>query len=157
MLGAPNICRPAVLSLDEPKCKDVGGLACLGGLTTTPIFGQPGQVQVPAQTEKSEEEAPEKLASSQAVNIPVSDEQEPSQGKQSQAVGAYSGKTNSAGAFIAGFILIIGLVAVIVFIANRPPGKPISGSKLRSWVDDHVGALKKLEQTIQNIDKKRKQ
>ncbi len=72
-----------------------------------------------------------------------------------QAVGAYGGKTSIAGALVAGIILIAGLIVVAVLIANRP-GKPISGTKLQTQIDSHVAVLRKLEETIGNIEKKRK-
>jgi len=164
MLSALPICRLAVLSLDEPKCKDVGGLHCLGGLTSTGQIGQQAPAQVAKQEGESENNAPaqqsaaagsaeqqENPATGTENQLPVS-----AQSGAGQAVGAYTQKTNTAGALIAGIVVIVGLIAAMVFLTSRP-GKPISGKKLNAQLDDRVGALKKLEQTIQNIDKKRKQ
>jgi hypothetical protein len=78
------------------------------------------------------------------------------QGKASQAVGAYSGKTNTVGAFVAGFILLAGLVAIAIFIGNRPP-KPLLGKKLDGLLDEHTAALKRLEEKIQDSGKGQQQ
>jgi hypothetical protein len=220
--------------LDEEKCRDVGGLHCLSGLTIV----TPGQVQTPAQEGKQKKlesaltqncdpvdtsvpglvtryqydsvssesvvtsvpglvtryeydsrapgsvdtpvpglmtryqydsgtstsvitsvpkdcgEVSNKLAGTE-TQLPAS-AQEQLQGKASQAVGAYSGKTNTVGAFVAGFILLAGLVAVVIFIAGRPP-KPLSGKKLDGLLDEHTAALKRLEEKIQNSGKGQQQ